>query len=106
MPARQRGDEECGWVGRCILAYIFRTCFGTFVMTGSNWVLSKLYIILHNIFFFGSSSCAAFQRGYVAGRANSMRHEYHVSQRLVGVLEEEQEGRQVPLVLLVPLKRQ
>lgn len=35
----------------------------------------------------------AFQRGYVAGRANSMRHEYHVSQRLVGVLEEEQEGR-------------
>lgn len=48
----------------------------------------------------------AFQRGYVAGRANSMRHEYHVSQRLVGVREEEQEGRQVPLVLLVPLKRQ
>lgn len=48
----------------------------------------------------------AFQRGYVAGRANSMRHEYHVSQRLVGVREEEQEGRQVPLVLLVPLERE
>lgn len=49
----------------------------------------------------------AFQRGYVAGRANSMRHEYHVSQRLVGVLVEQKEGGgQVPLVLLVPLERE
>lgn len=70
--------------GAACFAYIFRTCFGTFVMTGSNWVLSKLYIILHNIFF-GAQVVPALG-GYVARRANSMRHEYHVTQRLVGVL--------------------
>lgn len=56
LPDREGMRKGGGW-GGCSLAYIFRTCFGTFVMTGSNWVLSKLYIILHNIFF-GSSSCA------------------------------------------------
>jgi len=78
---RERESER---VRRGVLrAYIFRTCFSTFVMTGSNWVLSKLYIILHNIFFLARIVPASVPANDVARRANLMRHEYHVTQRLV-----------------------
>lgn len=50
------------------------------------------YILFCIISSSGAQVVPAFQRGYVAGRANSMRHEYHVSQRLVGVLVEQEEG--------------
>lgn len=76
------GRAGPGWDRAWFWAYIFRTCFSTFVMTGSNWVLSKLYIILHNIFFLAQIVCSVPVND-VARRANSKRHEFHVTQRLV-----------------------
>lgn len=72
------------WGARSVWLYIFRTCFSTFVMTGSNWVLSKLYIIFHNIFFL-AQIVRSVPVNDVARRANSLRHEFHVTQRLVSI---------------------